>query len=174
MTTCKTYRKRGKNMATGSIMASEERELVLTRVFDAPRDLVFKAWTDPNCVAMWWGPHRFTNPVCELDPRPGGAILIHMRGPDGTVYPMTGVYQEIVEPERIVFTSAALDANGNPMFEVLTTLTFAEQGEKTKQILRARVIKRSPQAAPYLAGMEQGWTQSLERLSSYLASESKE
>ncbi len=161
-------------MAAGNILANKEQELVLTRVFDAPRKIVFKAWTDPKCVAEWWGPHGFTNPVCELDPRPGGAIRIHMRGPDGTVYPMTGRYQEIVEPERLVFTSAALDAKGSPMFEVLTTVTFAEQGGKTKQILRARVIKSTAQAAPYLAGMEQGWAQSLERLNSYLASESKE
>jgi uncharacterized protein YndB with AHSA1/START domain len=161
-------------MATGSIMANEGQELVLTRVFDAPRELVFKAWTDPKLVAQWWGPRGFTNPVCELDVRPGGAILIHMRGPDGTVYPMTGVYQEVVEPERIVFTSAALDDKGNPMFEVLTTVTFAEQDGKTKQILRARVIKSTVQAAPYIAGMEAGWTQSLERLTAYLARESKE
>ncbi len=161
-------------MAAGNILANKEQELVLTRVFDAPRKIVFKAWTDPKCVAEWWGPHGFTNPVCELDPRPGGAIRIHMRGPDGTVYPMTGRYQEIVEPERLVFTSAALDAKGSPMFEVLTTVTFAEQGGKTKQILRTRVIKSTAQAAPYLAGMEQGWAQSLERLNSYLASESKE
>ena len=156
-------------MATGNIMTNEERELVLTRVFDAPRELVFKAWTDPKQVAQWWGPHRFTNPVCDLDVRPGGAIRIHMRGPDGTVYPMTGVYQEVVEPERLVFTSAALDADGNPMFEVLTTVTFAEQGGKTKQIMRARVINTTAQAAPYIAGMEQGWTQSLERLAESLA-----
>jgi len=109
-----------------------------------------------------------------LDVRPGGAIRIHMRGADGTVYPMTGVYQEVVEPERIVFTSAALDAAGNPMFELLTTVTFAEQGGKTKQILRARVIKSSAQVAPYLAGREAGWTQSLERLASYVATHAKE
>jgi len=160
-------------MATGSFKANEEQELVLTRVFDAPRELVFKVWTDPKHVARWWGPHRFTNPVCELDLRPGGAILIHMRGPDGTVYPMTGVYQEILRPERLVFTSSALDASGNPMFEILTTVTFAEENGKTKQILRARVIKRTAQAAPYLAGMEAGWTQSLERLAAYIATESK-
>jgi len=156
-------------MATGNIMTNEERELVLTRVFDAPRELVFKAWTDPKQVAQWWGPHGFTNPVCDLDVRPGGAIRIHMRGPDGTVYPMTGVYNEVVEPERLVFTSAALDVDGNPMFEVLTTVTFAEQGGKTKQIMRARVINTTAQAAPYIAGMEQGWTQSLERLAESLA-----
>ena len=161
-------------MATGSIMPKEGHELVLTRIFDAPRELVFKAWTDPKIVAQWWGPHRFTNPVCELDARPGGAIRIHMRGPDGTVYPMTGNYQEIVEPERIVFTSAALDAAGNPMFEMLTTVTFAEEGGKTKQILRTRVIKSTAEAPRYLAGMEAGWTQSLERLTAYLAAHSKE
>jgi len=156
-------------MATGSIMANEEQELVLTRVFDAPRELVFNVWTDPKQVAQWWGPRGFTNPVCDLDVRPGGAIRIHMRAPDGTVYPMTGVYNEVVEPERLVFTSAALDADGNPMFEVLTTVIFVEQGSKTKQILRARVIKTTAQAAPYIAGMEQGWTQSLERLAEFLA-----
>ena len=158
-------------MATGS-MANEEQELVLTRVFDASRELVFKVWTDPKHVAQWWGPKGFTNPVCELDLRPGGAILIHMRGPDGTVYPMTGVYQEVVRPERLVFTSGALDADGNPLFEVLTTVTFTEESGKTKQILKARVIKRTAQAAPYLAGMEAGWTQSLERLAAYVATES--
>jgi len=115
------------------------------------------------------GPHGFTNPVCDLDVRPGGAIRIHMRGPDGTVYPMTGVYNEVVEPERLAFTSAALDADGNPMFEVLTTVTFAEQGGKTKQIMRARVIKSTAEAAPYIKGMEAGWTQSLERLAKSLA-----
>ena len=161
-------------MATGSFKANEEQQLVLTRVSDAPRELVFKVWTDPKHVAQWWGPHRFTNPFCELDLRPGGAILIHMRGPNGVVYPMTGRYQEIVRPERLVFASAALDASGNPMFELLTTVTFAEENGKTKQILRARVIKRTAQAAPYLAGMEAGWTQSLERLAAYVSIESKE
>ncbi len=161
-------------MSTGNVMASEEQELVLTRVFDAPRELLFKVWTDPKHVAQWWGPHGFTNPVCELDARPGGAIRIHMRGPNGIVYPMTGVYQEVVEPERLVFISAALDADGKPMFELLNTVTFADEGGKTKQILRVRVIKRTAQAAPYLAGMEQGWTQGLERLAAYVAKHAKE
>ena len=156
-------------MAKGNIMTNEERELVLTRVFDAPRELVSR----PGPIQSRWhsgvGPHRFTNPVCDLDVRPGGAIRIHMRGPDGTVYPMTGVYNEVVEPERLVFTSAALDADGNPMFEVLTTVTFAEQGGKTKQTMRARVIKSTAEAAPYIKGMEAGWTQSLERLAESIA-----
>jgi len=161
-------------MVTSSTKPNEDHELVLTCLFNAPRELVFKVWTDPKHVAQWWGPRGFTNPVCELDLRPGGAILIHMRSPDGIVYPMTGVFQEVVPPERLVFTSAALDSDGNPMFEVLTTVTFAEEGGKTKQILRARVIKKTAQAAPYLAGMEQGWTQSLERLGAYVSTQSEE
>jgi uncharacterized protein YndB with AHSA1/START domain len=147
---------------------SDEREVVFTRILNAPRDLVFQAWTDPTHLAQWWGPHGFTNPVCELDVRPGGAIRVHMRGPDGTVYPMTGVYQEIVEPERLVFTSAALDEEGKPLFEVRNTVTFAEQGGKTTLTLQARVVKSTAEAAPYLEGMEVGWTQTLERLEAHM------
>ena len=87
---------------------AREREVIITRVFDAPRDLVFRAWTDPRHVSQWWGPHHFTNPVCEVDPRVGGAIRIHMRAPDGTVYPMTGRFVEIDRPHRLVFTTAAV------------------------------------------------------------------
>lgn len=149
--------------------ANEKQELVLTRVFDAPREVVFEAWTDPRHLVQWWGPKGFTNPVCEADARPGGAIRVHMRAPDGTVYPMTGVFDEVVRPERLVFTSTPLDAQGNPMFEVLTTVTFAEQGQKTKLTLQATVVKLTDAAAPYLQGMEMGWTQSLERLAEHLA-----
>src|SRR5579864_4389397 len=88
------------------------RVMEMTRVFDAPRKVVFAAWTDPKQMAQWWGPTGFTTPVCELDVRPGGAIRIDMRAPDGTIYPMTGVYKEIVPPERIVFTAVALDKDG--------------------------------------------------------------
>jgi uncharacterized protein YndB with AHSA1/START domain len=142
---------------------------VITRIVDAPRELVFKAWTDPKHVAQWWGPRGFTNPVCELDVRPGGAIRIHMQAPDGTVYPMTGACREVAKPERIVFTSAALDKQGNPMFEILNTVIFAEQGGKTKLTLRARVLTATAEAAPHLKGMEAGWTQTLDRLSEFVA-----
>jgi len=140
------------------------RELVITRIFDAPRELVFKAWTEPERLQRWWGPKGFTNPVCEVDVGPGGAILIHMRAPDGVVYPMTGVFHEVVEPERLVFSSSALDKNGKPLFEVLTTVTFSEHGGKTKLTLHASVGKATAEAAPHLAGMDQGWNQSLDRL----------
>ncbi len=144
--------------------------LVITRVFDAPRELVFKVWTDPKHMAQWWGPKGFTNPVCELDARPGGAIRIDMRGPDGVTYPMGGVFHEIVEPERLVFTASAFqDEEGNPQLEVLNTVTFAELGGKTKLTLQAVVVKSAPAVAAALAGMEEGWRQSLDRLAEHLA-----
>jgi uncharacterized protein YndB with AHSA1/START domain len=146
----------------------EQYELNLTRVFDASRELVFKAWTDPKHVAQWWGPGGFTNPVCEIDARPGGEMRIHMRGPDGTIYPMTAVFKELLAPERIVFQSGALDPSGKPLFEVLTTVTLADQSGKTKLTLNAKVLNMTAQAPQYLAGMEAGWTQSLERLAAHV------
>src|SRR5579862_2190161 len=115
------------------------------------------------------GAAGFTNPRCELDVRPGGAIHIDMRGPDGTVYPMAGVYREIVGPERLVFVSSALDKEGQPLFEVLTTVTLAERAGKTTLTMEARVVKSTPAAAPYLAGMDAGWAQTLERFEAYAA-----
>ena len=150
-------------------MTVKEKDLVLTRVFDAPRERVWKAWTDPRQIAQWWGPAGFTNPRCEVDVRPGGALRIDMRGPDGTVYPMAGVYREVVAPERLVFTGSALDEKGKPLFEVLNTVTFAEQGGKTKLTVQAQVVKKIAAVADrYLKGQEQGWSQSLERLEEFL------
>ena len=141
-----------------------EHSVAITRVIDAPRAKVFKAWVDPNLMAQWWGPHRFTNPVCELDPRPGGNIRIHMRAPDGTVYPMTGTFREVAAPERLVFTAIAEDDNGNPHLESHTTVTFEEQDGKTRLTMKAHAVGLSAAAPQMLAGMDAGWTQSLERL----------
>jgi uncharacterized protein YndB with AHSA1/START domain len=157
------------NARTSAATESSEWDLVMSRVFDAPRDLVFKAWTETKHVAQWWGPKRFTNPVCEMDVRVGGAIRIHMRAPDGVVYPMTGVFQEIVAPERLVFVSSALDDKGNSMFDVQSTVTFADQRGKTALTLQLRVIKATVAAPQYLKGMEMGWAQSLDRLGEHLA-----
>jgi uncharacterized protein YndB with AHSA1/START domain len=139
-------------------------DLVLDRIFDAPRDLVWKAWTDAAQLQQWWGPAHFTNPVCRADVRPGGAVYIEMRAPDGTVYPMSGTFQDVVEPERIIFSSAALDAAGKPMFEILTTVVFANVGGKTALRLEAKVTSETALAPPHLSGLEQGWSQGLDRL----------
>ena len=147
-----------------------KREVTITRIIDAPRELVFKAWTDPKHMAQWWGPRYFTNPICEMDVRPGGAILIHMRGPDGVIYPMKGVFHEIVEPERLVFTSSAFDdEQGSPLIESLTTVTFAEHEGKTKLTVHAVVTRAEAGAERALAGMEEGWNQSLDKLTELLA-----
>jgi uncharacterized protein YndB with AHSA1/START domain len=146
-----------------------DADLVLTRLLDAPRELAFSLWTEAERLARWWGPAGFTNPVCELDPRPGGAILVHMRGPDGVVYPMAGAFREIVPPERLVFTAGPLDADGKLVLEALNTVTFAAEGKKTRLTLRVQVLRKTAAAAPMLEGMEQGWTESLERLAALAA-----
>jgi uncharacterized protein YndB with AHSA1/START domain len=150
-------------------------ELVITRVFDAPSELVFKAWTQPERLKRWWGPNGFTNAVCEIDPRPGGTVRIHMRAPDGTVYPNQGVVQEIVPPERLVLAMGVADSQGNIILEGVSTVTLSEQGGKTTLTLRARITKSITEvAAMHIAGMEQGWSQSLDHLAAELAAESKE
>jgi len=143
--------------------ASALPHVIFTRTLDAPRALVFKAWTDPKHLALWWGPDGFTNPVCEVDLRPRGELLIHMQG-FGETYPMKGTFVEIVAPERLVFTAAALNEAGEAYLEVHNTVTFAEHEGKTTLTLTARVVMARPEAADSLSGMEIGWNQSLERL----------
>lgn len=149
-------------------------DLIITRIFDAPRTLVWKTWTDPKHIAQWWGPHGFTNPLCEWDARTGGAILVHMRGPAGSAFdmimPMKGVFREVTAPGRLVFTATALeDEAGEHQLETLNTITLEEYNGKTRFTLQVNVIKVTPAAAGARAGMEQGWTQSLEKLGALIA-----
>jgi uncharacterized protein YndB with AHSA1/START domain len=105
-----------------------------------------------------------------LDVRPGGAIRIDMRGPDGVVYPMKGVFHEIIGQKRLVFTSSAFeDEEGNSKLEVLNAVTFTERDGKTELTLHAAVVKSAPEVAAALEGMEEGWSQSLDRLAEHLA-----
>ncbi len=147
------------------------KEVTLTRILNAPRELVFKAWTDPKMLANWWGPRGFTNPECEVDLRPGGALRICMHAPQFG-FPnhwMEGTFKEIVTPERLIFISRAfVDENGNASLEVLNTITFEQVGDKTKITVHAVVIKATPEMAPALAGMEIGWSQSLDKLAEEL------
>jgi uncharacterized protein YndB with AHSA1/START domain len=141
-----------------------EREVVLTRVFDAPRELVFRMWTEPAHLERWWGPRGFTNPVCEMDLRLGGAYRIVMRAPDGSEYPCQGVFREIAKPEKLVFTNNAIGKDGTPVLEGLTIVLFAEEGGRTTLTLRTRAKATVDFARAFLSGMEMGWTQSLEKL----------
>jgi uncharacterized protein YndB with AHSA1/START domain len=142
-----------------------DRTVVVTRVLAAPRRLVFETWSKPAHLARWWGPKGFTLPGCEMDFRPGGAYRFVMRGPDGNDYPFRGVYLEIAPPARIVFTAIIDNAPGN---ELLTTVTFAEEGGGTRL-----TVEQTVPTEPYARGQKQGWTESLECLAEYLAEEMK-
>jgi len=147
---------------------SADHDVILTRDIDAPRSIVFEAWINPRHVAKWWGPEGFSNPRCEIDLRPGGAIRIDMLSPDGTLYPMGGFFQEIIEPEKLVFSCSALDSLGHSLLDVLNTVTFAERGGRTRVTNEVHVLRAIEESAPYLSGMETGWMQSLERLNAYV------
>ena len=145
-----------------------DRELVITRTFDAPRPLVFKAWTEKEQLASWWGPQGFVTERCDIDLRPGGAWRLSMRSPEGKLYTKRGVYREIAAPERLVLTYAWDDARGSPGHETLLTVTFAEQGARTRVVLHQAIFE-SPTSR---AGHESGWTSCFERFAGYLADKS--
>jgi uncharacterized protein YndB with AHSA1/START domain len=154
---------------TAKAALANEATVTITRVFDAPRALVWAAWTDPRQMAQWWGPRHFTNPVCELDVRVGGKIRIDMRGPDGTIYPRTGTFRDVFVPARLVFIAEARDHSGKALLESLTTVTFSEEGAKTRLTVHAHAVGLAPIAPQMLAGMEAGWTQSIDKLEEVLA-----
>jgi uncharacterized protein YndB with AHSA1/START domain len=103
------------DMRTSIDVEERERELVITRILDAPRDVVFRAWTERDRVARWWGPQGFVTTYCDMDIRPGGAFRVCMRSPEGAEHWKQGIYREIVAPERLVFTFAWEDARANPV-----------------------------------------------------------
>ena len=158
-------------------------EFVISRVFDAPRDLVFRAFTEPERMKHWWGPKGFVVVKLEMDLRPGGIQHYGLRGPDGAIMWGKFVYREIVAPQRIVlidsFSDAADNTTHHPMsptwpLEMLSTFLFDEV-EKTRTKL---TVKWSPHnsdeagRATFAAGhasMNQGWTGTLDQLAAYLA-----
>lgn len=146
-----------------------EYDTTITRTLDAPREAVWAAWTDPQQVAEWWGPEGFTVPHSEVDARPNGEFSIDMEAPDGTIYPDEGVFHEVVEPERLVFTSRAFeDENGTHQLEVRNTVTFETDGTRTRLTLEAEVRAATPDVADALGGMEIGWRGSFEKLEDYV------
>jgi uncharacterized protein YndB with AHSA1/START domain len=153
-------------------------ELVITRVFDAPRELVWKAWTDPEQVVRWWGPKDYTSPVAKIDLRVGGRYLYCMRSPDGQDGWNGGVYREIVPLERIVCTVSFTDEHGTPMpasqfglppdwpDETVAVTTFEERDGKTTLTLRYAGIPADAMQEMMVAG----WNESLDKLAASLAS----
>ena len=147
------------------VAAAAERELVMTRMFNAPRRLVFKAWTESERAAYWWGPRDFTTISCKMDVRPGGAWRRVMRSPQGTLLVKSGVYREISEPERLVFTYCDETDDGDPGPQTLVTVTLTEQGGQTKLVLRQTGFASTSARDSH----EDGWTGCMERCAEFLA-----
>jgi uncharacterized protein YndB with AHSA1/START domain len=137
---------------------TDDRDLVLTRLIDAPREKLFRAWTEPELLKQWFAPKPYTTPVAELDVRPGGASLIVMRGPDGQDLPNRGVYLEVVRNERLVATDAYVRA-WQPAEKPFMTLilTFEDEAGKTRYTARARHWTLADKEAHEKMGFHQGW-----------------
>ena len=149
----------------GSATELEQRTLLLDRVFDAPRDVVFKAWSEPEHLIHWWGPRGFTTDIEKMEFRVGGAYRIHMRSPEGSDHWSQGVYREIVPPVRLVMVGSLADARGTPTTpETVLTVTFEERGAQTRLTLHS--VFETVTARDAHRG---GWSSSLERLVEYLA-----
>ncbi|MDF5713636.1 MAG: SRPBCC domain-containing protein [Rhizonema sp. NSF051] len=154
--------------------AQDDREIVITRIFNAPRELVFKVWTEEKHIEQWWGPKGFTTTVSEMDFRPGGTWRFVMHGPDGTEYPVSGVFREIVPPERIV-TSDQFDEGFEALVKadvprgitVVTTL-FEDLGDKTRLTLRILHATAEDRRKHEEMGVIGGWNSSFECLDEYL------
>lgn len=145
-----------------------ERTVDITRVFDAPRERVFAAWTKAEHLARWFGPKGFTIHSCEADPRPGGVFRFVMRSPDGKDYGVRGSYREVVAPERLVIDCTADDDKGIARLEEVINVTFTERAGKTTLTVRATASGPSAEAARMLEGMPKGWAQTVDRLGAHL------
>ena len=151
---------------TANASRTTDRELEITRVFDAPRELVFTAWTDPGQLARWWGPHGFSAPSVALDVTPGGAWRTCMRNDaDGGELWASGVYREVVAPERLVFSYAWDTADGAPGHETLVTVTFDDLGDKTRMTFRQAVFQSVQERDEHRGG----WSQCFDELAAYLS-----
>jgi uncharacterized protein YndB with AHSA1/START domain len=149
---------------------ASDRDLVLTRLIDAPRDKLFRAWTDPNLLKQWFAPLPYTTPVAELDVRPGGANFIVMRGPDGAEMPNRGIYLEVVKNERIVFTNAyvkAWEPSDKPFMTVI--LTFEDEGGKTRYTALVRHWTIADRETHEKMGFDKGWGQCADQLEALVA-----
>jgi uncharacterized protein YndB with AHSA1/START domain len=155
-----------KNPAT----SASDRELVLTRIINAPRERVYQGWTDPELMKQWFAPKPWTTPVVQINLRVGGSNLIVMRGPDGNEFPNRGVYLEIVPNEKLVFTDAytsAWEPSEKPFFTAVLTFEDAGPG-KTKYTARARHWSVADRDAHEKMGFHTGWGQCADQLEALL------
>jgi uncharacterized protein YndB with AHSA1/START domain len=157
-------------MTSPAAPSSSDRELILTRLVDAPREKLFRAWTDPDLLRQWFAPLPWTTPVAELDVRPGGTSLIVMRGPDGNEFPNRGVFLEIVENERLVFTDAYTAAWVPSEKAFMTVIvTFEDEDGKTRYTARVRHWTVADREAHEKMGFHQGWGLCTDQLAALVA-----
>ena len=158
------------NVTSPAMTGTEDREIVLTRLLNAPRELVFEAWTNPEHLVHWWGPNGFTITIKEMNVKPGGVWRFIMHGPDGVDYPNKVVFSEVVKPERLMYSQGWDIENGPKPFEDFdVTITFEKEGNKTKITLKtvlasAEVLKKVVEQY----GAIEGGKQTLNRLEAYL------
>lgn len=157
---------------TNHTVNRDERVLILERVFDAPRKMVFEAWSDCEHLKHWWGPRGWTLPVCKMDFRPGGTWHYCMRGPDGEESWGLSVYREIVAPEQLIYTDSFSDEEGNTvddMPSMLITVEFAEhEADRTKITSRTQFASIEELESVVEMGAIEGMNQTLDRLETYL------
>lgn len=164
-------------------LSPADDEVVFVQTFDAPRDLVWKAWTDPDMLRAWWGPHGCDTPECDIDLRIGGGYRIVSRAPDGTLYPVKGVYLEIEETRRLVMTDNSDDmpaywrkaynkrrkaADDAALAEIVLTLTLEDAGGGTKMTLSSRFATAADRDAFFKMNSEDTWRQSFEKMDAVL------
>lgn len=140
-------------------------QITIDHIFNVPPLQLFNAWTMPGLVAQWWGPYNFSNPVCVLDPRPRGNLLIVMRDADGNDYTVSGHFCEIAVPEKLVFISGSFhDDAGMPLVEVRHTILFVQEHAATRLSLHLSIKKLLPEAAGIVDVLAESWKQSLDKL----------
>ena len=155
-------------MTVAAAIPDHLRQLQIVRTFDAPRALVWKMWTDPAHVAAWFSPEHFTTPVVRMDVRPGGAIHMVMRGPDGQDHPFDGRFVSLDEPEQLVMRTWINLPDGSTWFAVEQTVRFEEIDGRTIQHFSAEVLEARADAIGPLSGREMGWSQSLDKLAAHI------
>jgi uncharacterized protein YndB with AHSA1/START domain len=165
-------------------VAIADRSMTLTRWFDAPRERVWRAWTDPAELAQWWGPHGYTNPIVEADARPEGTYRIVMRSPEGIDYPTTGRFLEVDGPNRLVFTDEASDmppdwqavldeytpsSPDGTELRIVNTVTFEDRDGGTLMTIISAFVSDEDRDAVIRMGAVSGWSESFEKLDRLIA-----
>jgi uncharacterized protein YndB with AHSA1/START domain len=165
------YKRRRNNKAAKyeSARVYAEREFTITRIVNAPRSLVFKAWTEPEHIEHGFAPRGYTIRLYEWDPTPGGLIWLVMRSAEGDEYPVAGAFRQVVEPERLVLTELCLDREAKLLFKSPYTVTFAESAGKTKLTVEVRAFALDDTGVWMIAAMDKAWTQTLDCLDEFLA-----